>query len=159
MSHTSVPQSCLCSSMRFISRMLSNKSTFGHGADESPPAGCFFIQRSDSSHLKFLRHIYERKCNTFVVPCRPCFNYAFRSKASGFKYRVRNNLPNLLLPFCVLELLPLSEHSTTRGVTLAFFFPLLKLDSTLVQCILYSAASPPHRQRSGSSEPNCQRFV
>lgn len=79
-----VPQSCLrarstlppptaAAAARFISDALLNKSM-----KVSSCAGCFFfIQRGLTGlHLKVLRHIYERKCNTFVVPCRPFFFFS-----------------------------------------------------------------------------------
>lgn len=81
MSHTpGSSQSCLrarslalppAAAARFISDALLNKST-----KVGSCAGCFFFIQRDLTglHLKFLRHIYKRKCNTLlVVPCRPFF--------------------------------------------------------------------------------------
>lgn len=95
-----VPQSCLrarstlppptaAAAARFISDALLNKSM-----KVSSCAGCFFfIQRGLTGlHLKVLRHIYERKCNTFVVPCRPFFfffKYAFLKQKIEIEERVR----------------------------------------------------------------------
>lgn len=113
----------------------------------------FFIQRSsDSLHLKFLRHIYERKRYTFFVLGRPFFNNdAFRcspcrrGRRRLLKCWFRKNLSSLLLPFCVCcsprVASVVGTHHSTQEVSLAIFSSSQTRLHSFVQCMLYSAAS------------------